>query len=260
MKIIRIIKFNLIKALFFFYSKCTKGVTKRTLGGQLVDLRYGRFGELRAIKIFPRKEMDYYQQMKRCFSECDLLIDVGANIGLYMMEFRGALGIEVIGYEPDDANFKLCMENISNYGGSGLTCVNQAVGSFEGKVIMDPSKSGSGSSFVDTSSYQLSGSPGSVEQTTLDNILAVRAGSGDVAVMIDVEGGEVELLEGWTRDSLNVKYIAIEIHQRALRKKGRDLAWVLQELYGRGFRCLWLRVPEPPRPQHWETHAIFQRI
>ena len=92
MKIIRIIKFNLIKALFFFYSKCTKGVTKRTLGGQLVDLRYGRFGELRAIKIFPRKEMDYYQQMKRCFSECDLLIDVGANIGLYMMEFCGASG------------------------------------------------------------------------------------------------------------------------------------------------------------------------
>lgn len=258
-KIFLRIKRGLIKRAFSVYSILTGAKATKVLGGRTVELPYARFGELRAIKKFPNKEREFYEQMKKSFAECDVLVDVGANIGLYMMEFAGSLGIEVIGYEPDAHNFERCTENIDRYPVKGIVCKNDAVGSFCGEVSMEPSKSGSGSSRVASLEIGLSVPRSVVRQITLDDVLASIGTDRNVAILIDVEGGEVELIEGWDRNWDNIRCIAIEMHQRALKKKGKDLSWLMSEMQDRGYRCEWMQVPEPPRPQHWETHAIFLR-
>jgi FkbM family methyltransferase len=152
----------------------------------------------------------------------NLLIDVGANIGLYSCIMgKAALVPRVVAYEPDRENFKRLKENVER---NCLTPVVEArasaVGARSGTVYLTPGpQENIGLSRIDpaTGTY-------GVTLVALDDEIDLR--DNIVVIKIDVEGFEMEVLKGAERlFRNNAGYAQIEGH-------GDERVSEVQELMG----------------------------
>jgi FkbM family methyltransferase len=152
----------------------------------------------------------------------DLLIDVGANVGLYSCVLaKTALVPRVIAFEPDRENFKRLRENVER---NCLTPVVEArasaVGARCGTAYLTPGpQENIGLSRIDpaTGTY-------GVALVALDDEIDLR--DNIIAIKIDVEGFEMEVLKGAERlFRNNAGYAQIEGH-------GDERVSEIQELMG----------------------------
>lgn len=120
----------------------------------------------------------------------DLFVDVGANVGAYMLLASGAAGAGVIAVEPSPATFSYLAHNVKlNDVASKVTAVNAALGRSEGRLRLTER--------LGTENYvSLDGDAGptvEVKVTTLDLLLRE---AKPTLIKIDVEGFETEVLAG----------------------------------------------------------------
>jgi FkbM family methyltransferase len=157
----------------------------------------------------------------------DLFIDIGANIGTYTI-WAGELGAEVIALEPARDTFALLVENIA-LNGYPVKPIEAAAGS-----ACEIARFTSGRDCANRLDPE-----GSVDTTvvTIDSVI----GDGVAAGMkVDVEGFEIEVLQGCERalSEHRIKLLQLEWNSTSKTAVGTDRAPVA-DLLGKYEYSLW---------------------
>jgi FkbM family methyltransferase len=172
-------------------------------------------------------QADEYGLREIPFDEGDVVIDIGAHIGLFSIYMaRRWPGVTVFAFEPFPANFRNCAENLRLNGVSNVVLSNRAVAGDNRRLNMatDPSNSGGASAMVKT--FRSHGTVSDVASVTLDEVFAVHGIERCRLLKIDCEGMEYEILPG-TRVLDKVEYLAGEFHASAYLQ---SLGWCPERL------------------------------
>lgn len=128
--------------------------------------------------------------------EGGVAVDAGAFIGRHALAYARAVGARgrVVAVEPLEANFRLLEENVRLNGYGQVTCVKCALGRDRREVWLTYERETSTASVVRDLPHRQR-----VVQRSLDDLLQ-ELGTGAIDVLkIDVEGAELEVLEGSVR-------------------------------------------------------------
>jgi FkbM family methyltransferase len=170
---------------------------------------------------------DEYGLRQIHFDEGDVVIDIGAHIGLFSSYLaRRWPGVTVFAFEPFPVNFRNCAENLRLNGVTNVVLSNRAVAGDNRRLNMatDPSNSGAASALVKT--FQSHGKVSDVASVTLDEVFAVHGIERCRLLKIDCEGMEYEILPGaGVLDK--VEYLAGEFHSSAYLQ---SLGWCPERL------------------------------
>lgn len=131
--------------------------------------------------------------LRRCASQVDVYVDVGANIGFFVCLMR-SLGKRVVAVEPLQQNIDYLFANLEANGWSDVEVLPLGAGREPG--IVQLYGGGTGASLVE----HWAGASGSLRSTipvnSLDNLLAGRFSGDRLLIKIDVEGAELGALQG----------------------------------------------------------------
>ena len=229
----------------------------RELGGRKVRLNYFSFVQRRALRIFPKREASFADQLALHVPKVDVLIDVGANLGLYLFEFSKNTNLELVGYEPDDMNYS-AMKAIrdSNFADKKIVLESKAISNMSGSCNVVVDKPGSGGSNIKASDKD----GVLLDCLTLDEALEPYIKQEKkIGILMDIEGHEFEAMQGFNNYCESVNFLAIELHQNFLSKKDVTILNLITLIQKKGFILTWLRVPQKGADEHGQTHAIFER-
>jgi FkbM family methyltransferase len=147
---------------------------------------------LRGSEYLNRLESAELPAFNDCLRRIDLLVDVGASVGFFTL-IASRAGVTTLAIEPSPLNLRHLYENLRLAAGSGdveilPVAVSDTIG--VGNLL----GSGQGASLQPGWGNVVSNYVTPVPTTTLDSILAGRA--GHLLVKIDVEGNENAVLRG----------------------------------------------------------------
>lgn len=139
------------------------------------------------------------------------IVDIGANVGAFIIWALGRWGGHVTAYEPNKANFFLLKENVAYLGGR-VTLINAAVrqNRLDNRLFNGKTNCGA------CSFFQL----GEQEETWTEvNVVKPSSLPPADILKIDTEGCEFEILKEMTNlRILNSKVILLEYHRREDRR------------------------------------------
>lgn len=184
-------------------------------------------------------EPEITKLLKNGIREDSVFVDVGANIGKYVLLASKIIktenGGKIIAIEPDPDNYRILVKNCKLNGLIDVICVNEAVYDQEGEANLYIPSSGRGrSSLVSQSDKSIK-----VKTKTLDKILLDELKIHKVDwILIDVEGSEDKVLKGATKILDRTGNIIVETHSddntefitSLLKAKGFD-ATMVKESY-----------------------------
>jgi FkbM family methyltransferase len=164
---------------------------------------------------------DYHLRDIR-FDEGDIVIDIGAHIGLFAMYLAKRWPfLKVFAFEPFPANFRNCADNLSLNRVTNVVLSPKAIANDPRplKMAADPHNSGGASAIVTT--FEAAVTATNIASITLDAIFSAHAIGRCKLLKIDCEGMEYEILLG-TRVLPDVEYLAGEFHASPyLQNQGR---------------------------------------
>jgi FkbM family methyltransferase len=158
-----------------------------------LDFQFGNYAYEWAVKRF----------MLQYYNACDVLIDVGANMGTYTLMMQ-QLGLKTYSFEPSGGNFKALTINLmlNNFENNAVV-YNLGLGSKHSHelFVFDPVNTGaSHMSSVEVYDHDTDGrgKMSEVDVVTLDEMIDVMAIPFEKSVLmkIDVEGMEKDVLMG----------------------------------------------------------------
>jgi FkbM family methyltransferase len=156
----------------------------------------------------------------------DLLLDVGANIGVYGLLAAKSTGCKVIACEPAPDTFRTLADNVRlNRLDHGIELHNAAVGDAEGTLTLSVGQHGL--------NHVVQGGGTTVPQRRLDDIIGDRAPR---ALKLDVEGYEMHVLRGAPRILADpgFKVVMVEING-LIERYGETVAGIRAHLQSHGF-------------------------
>lgn len=169
---------------------------------------------------------DHYP--KRFLKTASVVVDVGANIGLfsYYARLHASSGARVLALEADPATFALLTENVREL---GVDCFANAAASFEGAIDFFSSPISGWSS-----SFPVMGAAGGQKVTVPTVILSrllTNAGIRSIDFLkIDVEGAEYDILLGDTELlRFDIKCLVVEV-DRSPRDTRYEFPFLLHRL------------------------------
>lgn len=169
----------------------------------------------------------------------DTLIDVGANIGC--VTAAGALAVGEAGHvfsvEPHPQTFRHLKKTVAINHCTNVTCLNIALGAEAGVVNFtdEPRKD-------DNNCVALNAEAGiRVPCVTLTSLVEEHSISKIAVMKIDVEGFEMQVLQGAEAILNKVDSIYIEVLEHTLQKFGSCPAAVFKLLQSHGFRCFYFK-------------------
>lgn len=174
-------------------------------------------------------------------------VDVGANIGLYTVLAAKAVGRtgRVIAVEPQPRLCELCWENCNINGvRSMVSIVAAACGAREGFAeLYQVSRTNDGQATLRLlEGERCFGDTIRVPVRTLGDLLAEHTVYSCDGMKIDVEGAEIDVLQGydWPRIEAPTFIIfeCIDMHLRRFGHTAHDLLFLLRDL-GYDFACRW---------------------
>jgi FkbM family methyltransferase len=179
-----------------------------------------RLTKMRVDTLFS-KEPDTIEWI-RGFEPGDVLLDVGANIGMYAIWAAKTRGVRVFAFEPESQNFALLYRNIILNGlGNLVTGYCAALAEREDISVLYLSRFQAGGSchtFGEAVDYNLReysfGHAQGCFSTTLDHLVARGVLPVPNHVKIDVDGLEHRVLEGCrnTLEDRRVRSVLVEIN------------------------------------------------
>ena len=171
-----------------------------------------------------------------------ILFDCGADIGTFsaLAAWRAEQIVRIVAFEPNADVHEFLQSNLSNLP-IVAEMVSKAVGSFNGhgkleRPNYDPS---------DHACFVLRGD-GPIGVITIDS-MNVRG--GDVAIKLDIEGGELEALKGAAETIVSARecVVTVEAHPVVAKRTGQDPVECLQFLESlRPFRFVVAETGERP--------------
>ena len=166
------------------------------------------------------REMDAFLEQSKDRSR---FLDVGAHYGVFSLAFA-ACGGEVRALEPSDDAFPVLCENIRLNPELKVRPVKMAVGNRAGKIAMHRE----GDHFVASGRSSKGDDDVDVVVMTIDEFV-VREQFVPDAIKIDVEGFEVNVLEGAKSVLLqNAPLVFLEVHPEFIQRQGRSVDELLQ--------------------------------
>ena len=205
-----------------FLTNCSGNIVRKNLKRELFDFNwsdddyifnFNNSNNVMAYEIY----MDRHYEYESCkVNKNDVVVDIGANIGIFS-RYACELGAsKVISYEPDPVNFKCLIENSKEY---NITPINKAVSDINGQIDFNVKKgSGIGTiSGLDTIQF-----PNEFEKIvtvdcdTFDDVCKNNGLDKIDFLKIDVEGAEKNIIYSMTqRDFDIVDKIVLEYHHSA---------------------------------------------
>jgi FkbM family methyltransferase len=163
-----------------------------------------------------------------------VLVDVGANIGYYVLLAACTKGgVTVYAFEPEPATFAHLQDNLQLNGLRQVTAVNMALSAEPGKLDFYVHESNLGKHSV---LPEEGGTRVTVPATTLDTFVAERGLDRLDLLKLDVEGAEALVIKGGLKAIARFKpVIFIEYTPEWLRKAGCDPDEMLRGLEGLGY-------------------------
>lgn len=186
------------------------------------------------------------------------VIDAGAHIGYYTRIFSELVGPagRVLAFEAEPENFQLLRAHVSGAKYRNVEVLPYAVADRAGKLRLHLSPGHTNHSLVD--GYTESQGSREVETVALDAFLAARGIDRVDFVKIDVEGGELLVLEGMRETLARSPHLnmLVELNPIALRAGGHEPDALPRLLESEGFRLLasladgtWGRIPPQPNDE-----------
>jgi FkbM family methyltransferase len=157
-------------------------------------------------------QADDYRLRDMRFGDGDVVIDIGAHIGLFSIYLAKRWPvIKVFSFEPFPANFRNCAENLQLNGITNVVLSPKAITNDNRLLNMatDPHNSGGASAVVKT--FESNGIVTGLASMTLDEVFLVHEIGRCKLMKIDCEGMEYEILHG-ARVLDKVEYLAGEFH------------------------------------------------
>ena len=180
------------------------------------------------IDIFIKRVYERFYELRKG----DLVIDVGANVGMFTVKASMSVGEEgkVIAIEPVEENFELLKKNVELHKLANVRIIRKALGRKRGKAVMLKSLlSGTHQlkSVCKNSEFPIEEME--IEVDSLDNICKELNVNRIDFLKIDVEGAELDVLKGAEESLKFTKNIAMELHYEG---EGEEVRRFLEE---RGF-------------------------
>lgn len=165
-------------------------------------------------------EDDIQSKLNNYITEGSTVFDIGANIGQYSLPFSNLVGSsgKVYSFEPDYKNFAFLQFNVNINKCSNIICCNHAIGrnNSQQEFYRDTETGGRRGTF--NKRYvgeKFKGFKEIVNLKSFDTIIS-KFGEPDF-VKIDVEGFEVDVLDGLTVDLTNSTFL-IEVRNQTKEK------------------------------------------
>lgn len=184
-----------------------KSTWTNTVGG--IELTFEDIATSNTVPfVFGELRSDYYGLEKIQLSENDIVLDIGANVGMFSIYAKKKFGCKVIAFEPVLSNFEQFQKNIilNGLSLSDIELHNTAITDVEGgeiKIGTPKDNTGGSSAFYHTHDMPI------CKTETIDKYIT----EGCVYLKIDCEGGEYAIIPT-ILDKLNqFKYIGIEYHK-----------------------------------------------
>ena len=176
-----------------------------------------------------------------------VIIDVGAHHGAYAVILGKAVqrvGGKVIAVEPNPKSYKILSGNVHLNGLEGTVICEQ-------KAVLDRSGVGNIEIQGTESHLKATGTGYEVEVTTLEYLMN-KHNVGNVALLIiDVEGAELLVLQGFPWESVKPGRIYCELHPYAWKDFGYTGKDVRNFLKDHGYRCIDMYLNE---------HNVFDSV
>jgi FkbM family methyltransferase len=166
-----------------------------------------------------------------------VLVDVGANVGLYSIQLaRRVERLKVLAFEPVAATYETLRRNLVKNGADARVDARRlALGERRGAVRMT-TRLQAGNFMVEEGASAASEAVEGVEVRRLDDVLA-EVGSPVDAIKCDVEGAELGVLRGGEETlERDRPTLLLEIDERWVARYGHTGADVLNFLIDRGYR------------------------
>lgn len=166
----------------------------------------------------------------------ELILDVGANIGYYSIQFSGAARGKVYSFEPMSYQFTILERNIELNGLANVIPMKRIVSNSSGmkRIYFSGSENTGASSLVkETGQFE------DVPALTIDEFCESNK-IGQIDVMkIDVEGHELEVLQGMKKclKQQSVRHLFVEISGENLEKAGSSTKELCAFLEGSGYHA-----------------------
>lgn len=161
--------------------------------------------------------------VKRIFKprKGETVFDAGAHIGIYTLRAAKNVGEEgiVVGFEPDDENFRLLQKNVQINGFKRVKLIKAALGKNDVEKVFYMAADPLYSSLLPSRVRVDTREKKKVQVISLDSIVEKLKVTRIDWIKIDVEGGEMDVLEGGKKTFSNlVSKVIIETdNEKALR-------------------------------------------
>lgn len=157
------------------------------------------------LLFFPREPA--IQKYFNAIRDGEVFVDVGSNVGYYALKVKGANpNSRVIAIEAHPETYRALLRNV-NANRFDIVCVNKAVYKSKGDISFYEHGGWSGLGSI----YKKSEKTLTVEADTLDSILSNQGVHADI-IKIDIEGAELDALQGAFESLKNARMVIIEIH------------------------------------------------
>jgi FkbM family methyltransferase len=181
--------------------------------------------------------------MRHAIKEGDCVWDVGANIGLYTLQFKNWVGASgrVIAFEPDPENARLLNKAIGGLPNISVETIGLSNVGGHATFLRGKDQFGTSSMIV----RELTGEKSQVIAIESGDAMIVKNGAYvPNLVKIDVEGHELEVLEGMaaTLKRPDLRHLFIEVHFATLEAQGRlQVPLAIESLLkSNGFKLKWV--------------------
>ena len=192
------------------------------------------------VGAFPRGyEANYNARLSECISPGDTVWDIGANIGLYTVQFANLVGASglVVAFEPSTVNFLRLAHTCQSLRNVELQPFG--LGKADGNIRFHQGADDLGA----TSRVCEAGEPGEVVEIRVGDDLIAKGLSAPNVIKLDVEGFEGEVLTGLSKRLLSPELVAVGVevhfgilHDRGLGSMPRQIEQMLRDV---GFRIDW---------------------
>jgi FkbM family methyltransferase len=183
---------------------------------------YDRVGSQSAQWIAWELQADDYRLRQIQFEEGDVIVDIGAHVGLFSMYLAKRWPcVTVYAFEPFPENFVNCAENLRLNNVINVVLSQKAISGDSRPLDMASSPHNSGGASAIESTFGSNAIVRGIPSMTLDEVFSVHAIDHCRLLKIDCEGMEYEVLLG-AGVLEKVEYLAGEFHASACMK---NLGW-----------------------------------
>jgi len=201
-------------------------------------------GLCRSLILFGTREVDHKILLEKIAKPGMNVLDIGANIGYYALMELGLIGREgkLIAVEPSPKNIEILKKNLELNGFSDVQIVDGAISDKSERKDFHLAEQGNLNTFhaIGTGLKHLTGEVVEVTSYTVPQVIGAEEQLD--LIRMDVEGHEVEVMEGMLDDVRSGSLEPIIIFETHLSRYGEehDMGAVLKNYFDAGYKTRYL--------------------